>query len=924
MGDEAATSPPTRDRVLPMMSGLQDSRAERRTILVVLAGLIIATSVGVGLVYLAVFQSTAADLTRILPDRTATWLGLHLPRAALASLAELPIWREAGRLDALASWHPNQVLMRQADDAGAADVAGLPAPLVRDLVLASERVEFAWIPAAADGALGEAFVAFVAVPDASLGRRLRTRLEAHARPVERFLGYRIDAVTAPLWQRWLGADGSAPRVVFMDPWIVIAWGDAGVLADLLTARVEGREDPIRRRPGLDPEMIAGPRPGIATLGGALAPATVIEEAADPSRTDLLEGAMGSLARVPTFAGGPISVASTLAAGGEVARFRGALGESAWPTRLALATTPSRHELIAAGPPESLLAVSLSTTDPATTAIHLAAIAELPRADGPPGSGWLGDAGLALPETLWPTPPPREVRARLIAAARRLTLSPGGPLARGAAHARLDSAGERQAAPPGGRPAGGPLKGGASGPGELAGREPSRWADGDGPDSGPSRDASGHSSGSAPGSSGQSSGSAPGSSGQSSGSAPGSSGQSSGSAPGSSGPGAEADSGGEPGTPGAGRSERSQPSDSPWNTASGVGAGGIDATGEAARSAADTAPAASLRPSPGAPSWEGPIEAAFFIVPTARAHQEDEAPVVRGTERSASGGTTWTALARGPDPEALAAGLHTALASTLAAATSAGTEGLALGAVLRPDGRLYLLSRAEAGPGADARGEGAAQGRTKPDGDAPEPGATTDDGGPAEDPRQARNRSSFLVWGARCGLVIVGPDVAGFDATREAVCRGSASAAGGPAGPTRAGTMQTARITATDAAVVVYLAPELLAASAKGGLGLVAQQLAPDVPLIASFTHDNAWFDLRTNLGPWTWFGALASASRETLDAAALAAWPLPCQARHRAMCRAWPHALACNPYANIRPTLLSRACEALEGGARDDTPGSAP
>jgi hypothetical protein len=179
----------------------------------------------------------------------------------------------------------------------------------------------------------------------------------------------------------------------------------------------------------------------------------------------------------------------------------------------------------------------------------------------------------------------------------------------------------------------------------------------------------------------------------------------------------------------------------------------------------------------------------------------------------------------------------------------------------------------------------------------------DDGVPA--------RSSHVVWGARAGLLLMTPDPASFGALHEAIARGETLGArrGGPA---------LAPLDADQAAAVAFfVAPGTLASAARGALRLVTRQLASDVPLVATFTHDVEWFDIVTNLGPWTWLGALAATPRDTLDDALLAALPAACADRHKAMCRAWPHAPSCNPYSIMRAPLLSRACDALTSPRRD-------
>ncbi len=642
-----------------MVAGLQDSRAERRAILVIIAGLILATSVGMGIVYVKLFREAASDLTRILPDRTATWLGAELPQGKLATLAAAQLWRHPDRVAAVLTPPAGARLARPGDDTGPEDVAGLPTTLARDLLHAADRLELAWIPAATDGSTGSSLVAFLAFDDAAARRRLLARLEARAILDGRYVGYRIDAIRPPLWQRWLGAPDVAPRAVFVDPWLVLAWGDPGTLEELLAARVEGREDAIRRRPGfealrLEAPLEAGPsRDTRLALHGAFAPALPAGWAA---ASDSPAFPLVALHDATLSGLGALNYVGEVSPRGELARFQGPLGEAYLPTRLALATAPGPHELIAAGPADARLAVSVTTRDLAATVSHVLALAP-PR---PPDA--LGG--------LVPAPLPPAVVNAIAGAGRRL------------------------------------------------------------------------------------------------------------------------------------------------------GAIGL-------------------------------IELAWFAMP--------------GPE----GAPSWSLLVRHADPASLGSSLGDAFEAGIEPRTD-GARRLALGRATRPDGVLHLL--VEAAPGAGRADAGL--------------------------------RAHQLVWGARAGLLVVAPDLRTFDAVVAGL------EGGATLGARRA--LELGTISAAgERALTLWLSPEALAAVARGPWRVVLNQLAPDVPFVATFSHDVESFAITTNIGPWTALAALLATPRAELETLLTAVLPEPCRPHQTALCRAFPSAIACNPFASMRTFLVDQSCDAL-------------
>lgn len=162
----------------------------------------------------------------------------------------------------------------------------------------------------------------------------------------------------------------------------------------------------------------------------------------------------------------------------------------------------------------------------------------------------------------------------------------------------------------------------------------------------------------------------------------------------------------------------------------------------------------------------------------------------------------------------------------------------------------------------------------------------------------------LAWRVRHGLLELAPDRATLDRLETARRAGRTFANHPGLGAARAGIR-------TPAAVEFIGQRDLLAQTGVPWLALVAPRLSADFLLVASLDVTGDHLALQANLGAWTIAMAVASATREEVEAFALPGLDDRCRAAHAAMCQAWPDAVPCRPFTFGRRERIRGACAAL-------------
>lgn len=322
----------------------RDNRVERRRLLNLIGVVAIGLSVVLGVFYVTVFRAAADDVSRLLPDRTAAWLAGPAPWSRLELVLGQSRWRDP---EALRRAFSGGTLGEARGDVA---VAGIPEALFRELVRAMDSFEVAWLPPP-DGESGASVLVFVGIEDPIRRKAIVARLAEHTTVVERHVGYRIDAISENLMQRWAGSGPRPPRVVLMEPWLVFAWGAGRDVEDVLDARVGGRADAIRRRPGFEAALDREVRGAfdVAELWGVV----TTPEAPSTAKPMPAGGLLEALSLV-SFQGDLDEQGEVLRVGAsvEAPELMETLGE-------ALATLP--HELAALGPPDATMAVSATVS-----------------------------------------------------------------------------------------------------------------------------------------------------------------------------------------------------------------------------------------------------------------------------------------------------------------------------------------------------------------------------------------------------------------------------------------------------------------------------------------------------------------------------------------------------------------------------------
>ncbi len=217
----------------------RSDRVAGRRLLTAMALGIVALMAALGFVYLALWSSAADDLTRLLPASTRAYAASPAPWSAMTRSLALPVWRDPATLSA--------EVLRDGYLASerAGEIGGLPVEALRELVRTMDSLELALVPTAD----GDTLLVFVELGDTTQKKRALARLAPLLETVDRRVGFRVDKIRRRAWHTFTGTDVEPPRVVDMDPWIILSWGSPTGLEDLLETRVAGRRDNLSRRPG---------------------------------------------------------------------------------------------------------------------------------------------------------------------------------------------------------------------------------------------------------------------------------------------------------------------------------------------------------------------------------------------------------------------------------------------------------------------------------------------------------------------------------------------------------------------------------------------------------------------------------------------------------------------------------------------------
>lgn len=237
------------NRVLPPLDGRPD-RISARTLLNTVAFGILALSAVMGIIYLDVWQGASKDLSKLLPASTRTHATTQNPLAGLERALTLKAWRDPAAMRKAVTgsgfWREDRDIQdegRPCPGCQLTDLAGIPIDVARELLRAMDGVEVAVVPASD----GVGLLLFVELRDPAARKRILTRLRPTLETVDREVGFRIDRLRPRPWASLIGFDVDPPRLADMEPWLVFSWGAPTPLEELLSARVGGRHDALRRR-----------------------------------------------------------------------------------------------------------------------------------------------------------------------------------------------------------------------------------------------------------------------------------------------------------------------------------------------------------------------------------------------------------------------------------------------------------------------------------------------------------------------------------------------------------------------------------------------------------------------------------------------------------------------------------------------------
>jgi len=326
--------------------------APHRLILIEMAIAVLLVFAVSGILYLELWRGAAQDLTRILPATTLTWATSPPPRLAVDQVASLDRWRDGSAV--------TEGRAGYLDSAVDSEVFGLPIEQIRQLYRSADSVSFAVVPTGD----GPAPMVFAEVRDLLARKRVTARLAPFLEPVDRHVGFRIDAAHRSPWLRFAGVERGALRVVSMDPYLVFSWGPPEGLEELLDARVGGESQSLQTRAGF------WPRRSNADDGGALRAyldpgALWALVAGDDEREEDARRLIDDLELV--------TATSRLTDDDEVVDLRALVRDQEDAERLELSLVNRRHELIDLAPSDAPWVVSLITERPLAT---LSAVREL--------------------------------------------------------------------------------------------------------------------------------------------------------------------------------------------------------------------------------------------------------------------------------------------------------------------------------------------------------------------------------------------------------------------------------------------------------------------------------------------------------------------------------------------------------------------
>lgn len=335
--------------------GLSDPQSSSsRIVLIEVAIAVLVIFALSGLYYLELWRTAANDLTRILPDETLVWADSPPP------------WANLERVLTFDRWDADPIVREQRLRQGflatepLGEVFGLPLEQIRQISRAADSLSFAVVPTDGDPSA----MIFAEVRDLVARKRAAARLAPFLEQVDRHMGFRVETVRRSPWLRYTGADGVAPRVVALDPYVLFAWGGEDGLESLLEARVGGERAALRYRAGFE-AVAQGRREGDLV---AFADPVVL--------WDLLVGAAAEGASGRPRAVDGLDVVTghaRLSDDDEAFEVRARVAALDGAERLDLALVNRRHELLDLAPTHAPWAVSVVTENPLAT---LSAVREL--------------------------------------------------------------------------------------------------------------------------------------------------------------------------------------------------------------------------------------------------------------------------------------------------------------------------------------------------------------------------------------------------------------------------------------------------------------------------------------------------------------------------------------------------------------------
>lgn len=307
---------------------------------------LVAAALG-GVVYQQVWVDSGGEVTRLVPASTPAFATIPRPFEQLTRARELERFADPAELE-----HIAQTAGPFADGA-AGSFAGVPLSVLRRLLVSADALRIA--TQASPG--GTSVLLFFEITSQRERRVLQGQLASLLVTTGRTMGHPIESFRGDRGPIPWADEGRRTRLVELDPHIVLGFGSADGLEDVIAARVTGRSQPIARREGFDVDAEQAGEP----LWAAFDPAWVADIArplVDLAISDPVGFRLSVVERVravvltDTFEDGEERLAVRLDTRG------GALTESLRP-----ALRGSTHTLLRSLPLVPRLAVSVSLESP---------------------------------------------------------------------------------------------------------------------------------------------------------------------------------------------------------------------------------------------------------------------------------------------------------------------------------------------------------------------------------------------------------------------------------------------------------------------------------------------------------------------------------------------------------------------------------